>query len=453
MAAEARVAEARVAETGAGMALAGRRRAWGIADWRSWGQRSGPLLAGAVVMGLGVALRAGTFAYHGAARQSAFNHFAYGHLGGYSDIASLFFRSGIWHDWVPYVRFPFEYPVGTGLVAWLTGLPVATVGGYLALNAVVLVLCGLLTLWLLRRLPGANPWLLALSPALALYVVLNWDLLSIAALVGALVLFQRRRDGWGAAALAVATWTKFFPLVVLPVVLWARLLDAGDRRDGLRAAARLLVPFLLVTVAMNAPFALTTGGHGGLALRSGWLYFFRFSDSRGVDGSLWAVLSGGRMKAPAANAASAAVTIAGIVVILAAVLWRKARADAAAVGGRSATGSELLVPATLACMGWFFFAGKVYSPQYDLWVLALLAAAGAPVALGVAFAAADLGYFASAFTHLRLSPHDHWFLTHVLRPAEGIREAVLALAVLWALWVIVGRVRAPGGAVWRLPNR
>lgn len=446
-------AEARVAEAGAGIALAPRRRFSEIANWRSWGNRFGPLLAGAVVMGLGVALRAGTFAYHGAPRQSAFNRFAYGHLGGYSDIASLFFRSGIWHHWLPYARFPFEYPVGTGLVAWLTGLPVSTVGGYLALNAVVLGLCGLLTLWLMRRLPGANPWLLALSPALVLYVVLNWDLLSIVALVGALVLFQRRRDGWGAVALGVATWTKFFPLVVLPVVLWARLLDAGDRREGLRGAGRILVPFLAVTVVMNTPLALTTGAHGWPALRSGWLYFFRFSDSRGVDGSLWAVVSGGRMKAPAANAASAAVTIAGIVVILAAMLWRKVRADAVAVGGRSAIGSELLVPATLACLGWFFFAIKVYSPQYDLWVMALLAAAGAPLALAVAFAAADLGYFASAFTHLRLSPHDHWFLTHVLRPAEGIREAVLAVAVLWALWVIAGRVWTPPRAGWRLTNR
>lgn len=429
--------EARVAEADAGMALARRRRAWGIENWRSWGNRSGPLLAGAVVMGLGVALRAGTFGYHGPPIQSAFNRFAYQHIGGYSDVASLFFRSGIWHHWLPYVRFPFEYPVGTGLVAWLTGLPMGTVGAYLALNAVVLGLCGVLTLWLLRLLPRANPWFLALSPALALYVVLNWDLVSIAALVGALVLFERRRDSWGAVALAVATWTKFFPLVLLPVVLWARLLDAGDRRDGLRAVARIIWPFLAVSVVINAPFALTGGAHGGLALRSGWLYFFRFNDSRGVAGSLWAVISGGGMKSAEANTASAAATIGGIVVILAAMLWRKTRPERPPV-------SELLVPATLAALTWTFFAIKAYSPQYDLWVMALLAAAAAPLALAVAFAAADLGYFASAFTHLRMAPHDHWFLGHVLRPAEGIREAILALVVLWALWVIAGRpVRMP----------
>ncbi len=401
-----------------------------------------------MVMGLGVALRAGTFAYHGAPVQSTFNTFAYRHIGAYSDVASLFFRSGIWHHWLPYVRFPFEYPVGTGLVAWLTGLPFSTVGGYLALNAAVLCLCGLLTLWLVRRLPGANPWLLALSPALALYVVLNWDLVSIAALAAALVLFERRRDGWGAVALGVATWTKFFPLVVLPVVLWVRLLDAGDRREGLRSAARILVPFLTVTVVMNAPLALTGGAHGGLAVRSGWLYFFRFNDTRGVGGSLWALVSSGHMKAPAANAYSAAATIGGLVLILGAMLWRRARRPAF-----GATAADLLVPATLASLGWLFFAIKDYSPQYDLWVMALLAAAGAPLVLAVAFAAADLGYFASAFTHLRMAPHDHWFLTNVLRPAEGIREAVLLLAVLWALWVIAGRVWPPPGADWRLTNR
>ncbi len=398
-------------------------------------------------MGVGVALRAGTFGYHGAASQPAFNHFTYGHIGAYSDVASLYFRNHMWHDWLPYVHYPFEYPVGTGLVAWLTALPVSTVGGYLAVNAVVLGLCGLLTLSLLRRLPGANPWLLALSPALALYVVLNWDLVAIAALVAALVLFERRRDGWGAAALAVATSTKFFPLVMLAVVLWVRLLDSGDRREGIRALARIAGPFLAVTVMMNAPLALTSGVHGGLALRSGWLYFFRFNDTRGVGGSLWALITDGHMKAPAGNLYSAAATVGGIVVILAAVLWRKLKAHAVAGGARrmaapvGGLAAQLLVPATLACLGWFFLAIKAYSPQYDLWVMTLMAAAGAPIALAVAFAAADLGYFASAFTHLRLGPHDRWFLAHVLRPAEGIREAVLAAVVLWALWVITGRPR------------
>ncbi len=425
MATEARVAAARTA-------LPLRRRAWSITGWRSFGGRPGALFAGAVVMGLGVALRAATFAYRGPALQAAFNRFTYGHIGAYSDIASLFFRNRMWHHWLPYLHYPFEYPVGTGLIAWLTGLTSGGVGGYLALNAIVLGLCGLLTLWLLRRLPGANPWLLALSPTLALYVVLNWDLLSIAALVGALALFHRGRDGWGAVALGVATWTKFFPLVVLPVIVWVRLLDSGDARSGLRAAARIVVPFLAVTVVMNAPFALTTGTHGGLALRSGWLFFFRFNDSRGVGGSLWALISDGRMGAPTANADSAALTIAGVVVILAAMLWRKWRPQ-------RPVAAELIMPATLACLGWFFFAIKSYSPQYDLWVIVLLAAAGAPVALAVAFMAADLGYFASAFTHLRIGPHDPWFLTHVLRPAVAIREAVLLGVVLWALWVIAGR--------------
>jgi len=98
------------------------------------------------------------------------------------------------------------------------------------------------------------------------------------------------------------------PLVVLPVVLWARLLDSGDARGAIRAAARIVLPFLAVTVVMNAPLALTTGTRGGLALRSGWLFFFRFHDSRGVAGSLWALISDGHMGAPTANTDSAAVT-------------------------------------------------------------------------------------------------------------------------------------------------
>src|SRR5947209_12945545 len=173
---------------------------------------AGPLIAGAAVMAYGVWLHGWAFDYHGIANQTAFNHAAFAHMGGYSDIASLFFRYRMWLHRLPYVHYAFEYPVGTGLFVWLTSLAGSGLGTYLAVDAAVLGACGLLTIWLLRRFERANPWLLALSPALALYAALNWDLLSIASLVVALVLFDRRRDAWGSVALGVATWTKFFPI-------------------------------------------------------------------------------------------------------------------------------------------------------------------------------------------------------------------------------------------------
>ncbi len=393
----------------------------------------GPFIAGAAVMGCGVWLRGWTFDYHGIANQTAFNHAAFAHMGGYSDIASLFFRNRMWLHRLPYVHYPFEYPVGTGLFAWLTSLAGTGVATYLAVNAIVLGAFGLLTIWLLRRFEGANPWLLALSPALALYVVLNWDLLSIASLVMALVLFDRRRDGWGAVALGVATWTKFFPIIVLPIVLCVRLLEGRDWRERARAWAWILIPFAAVTVAFNAPFIYKHGARGGLVVSSSWFYFFHFNATRGAGGGLWNLFQLSGVSRSTLNDASGALTLAGVVVILGALVWAVRR---------GAKPSQLIRPALLGCVAWFFFASKTYSPQYGLWVMALLALTGAPVALAVAFAATDLAFFVTAFSLLRLTGRsDAWFVNNVYPPSIAAREAALFAVTTWAVWAIVSGLK------------
>ena len=102
--------------------------------WRAWG----PLVAGAAVMVAGLAIHWTAFAYHGPSAQRAFNNAAFAHLGAYSDIPSLFFRNHMWQHSLPYVHHQFEYPVITGLVAWLTSLPGGGVAGYMAVNAIAL---------------------------------------------------------------------------------------------------------------------------------------------------------------------------------------------------------------------------------------------------------------------------------------------------------------------------
>jgi uncharacterized membrane protein len=287
--------------------------------------------------------------------------------------------------------------------------------------------CGLLTIWLMRRLPDTNPWLLALAPALALYVVLNWDLLSIAALMVSLVLFHRGRDEWGAVALGVATWTKLFPLIALPVVLFVRLLDAADMRERVRATARLLIPFGVVTAVINGPFVLKHGVHGGLVVSSSWFEFFRFNTQRRGGGSLWALIDNGRLPVSTENLVSALLVVAGLAVIFGAIAWVRRR--------RGTPAHELVGPAMLASFGWFFFTIKLYSPQYDLWVMVLVALASAPIALAVAFAAADVGFFAVAFSQFRLN--SPWVEIHVTRPTIVIREAALLALVAWAVSAIV----------------
>ena len=64
-------------------------------------------------------------------------------------------------------------------------------------------LCLLASVALLRRLPGASPWWLAGTPAIAYFGALNWDLLPIALLLAAVLAAERDRPA-AAGALAGA---------------------------------------------------------------------------------------------------------------------------------------------------------------------------------------------------------------------------------------------------------
>ena len=90
-----------------------------------------------------------------------------------------------------------------------------------------------------------------------------------------------------------------------------------------------------------------------------------------------------------------AVLLAGGVALIMALMWYSRLREA----GKA---RDLLLPASLAAIGWFFLINKVYSPQYSLWLAVLLALLAAPPALAVAFAAVDVLYFASSFIILNM---------------------------------------------------
>ena len=207
------------------------------------------------------------------------------HVGAYSDISHLYFRDHLWPHPMPYFDYRFEYPVLTGLFVWLASFVHTSDAAYFLTSAVLLVALASASAWAIGRIDGSNPWLFAAAPALALYGTLNWDLLGICLLVLALLLLQRGRDGLGAAALALATWAKFFPIVVLPVILALRLADRSWH-----SAARIVGIFLAATLAVNLPFAITGGAQG--PIRANWSYFFTFTAHRPPRATIWQPLLG-----------------------------------------------------------------------------------------------------------------------------------------------------------------
>lgn len=347
-------------------------------------------------------------------------------IGLYSDILWLYDRDRLWLHPLPYINYALEYPVGIGGLSWvLSFAPGDHIGYYLATIA-LLVLAGLATIWLVQAMAGSNPWLLASTPALLLYTALNWDIVAIFFLVAALVALSRDRAGWGGVSLAVAAWTKFFPLIAVPVVIiwyW--------RGHRWRELWRFSAAFGTISFLLNGPFAIQYSA-GRWHLRDAWLYFFKFNQARVSEGSLWNALaqSGLRLSTNAINQASALLLLVGLAVVVLAI-WH---------AGNRVAPATLLALATLGLLSWWFAINKVYSPQYALWLFALLALCGAPVWLGVTFALADLVYFVAVLTVVAQQGWVGWMNAPLLHVPILAREVVMLVLAGWAVVQLI----APG---------
>ncbi len=334
----------------------------------------------------------------------------------YSDILALHEDRGATRHRLPYLEDKIEYPVLLGFGMWWPSVIAPKSPGYFALTFAALALCALGTLWLLCSLPGASPWIWAASPALLVYAGLNWDLFGILPLLLGVWLWARGRERWAAAVLSLAVWTKFFPLLVLGVLLLLAL------RKSIKVALQLFAIFCGVTLALNLPFALFA--------RDNWLEFFRYNRVREIEPSLYLLLGRDpRGFAPAANAISAAVTLAAATAI-AALELRTRRIDA------------MKAACALVCV--FFAVNKVYSPQYWLWVVALLALAAAPTILATSISCVAVADYVVSFSFLHLQSDRawaqvRWFGEAIFWPMVSLRYAALFACAAWAFSRVLPR--------------
>jgi Glycosyltransferase family 87 len=211
----------------------------------------------------------------------------------------------------------------------------------------------------------------AVSPLLVGPVFLNtYDLFPTLLTAGAVLALLHRRDRLTVILLALAVAAKIYPLVLLPLVL----VEVWER-GGREAVQRVLAWFAGVLVLVHVPFLVM--GAGGLRfsytqqLRRGLeveslaggvllvldrlgLHQLTLRDqalgSRDAVGSL----------ADALAALSSLVVIAAV--LLAAWLYLRGRRDTLAAAAASVTA--------------FLAFGKVLSPQYVVWLVPLVPAAG-----------------------------------------------------------------------------
>lgn len=329
----------------------------------------------------------------------------------YSDIVPLFHTERLDEGAVPYLEADNEYPVLTGLAMSLAGIPADGSGSFFVWNALMLSALGLVTAGALARVAGRRALYFAAAPTLLVYAFVNWDLLAVAAATLGTWAFLRRRDGLAGLALGVGAAAKLYPaLLVLPFAI-ARLRERrGDRAALLAGAAAG------TWAAVNLPFAILAPER--------WSLFFRFSAERPADwDSIWH-LTQRHVGWPGST--EAVNLVAGIAFVALAVgLWLAA--TRLRPGFPAWTFAFPLLVA-------FLLTGKVYSPQFSLWLLPWFALALPHLPVFLAFSAAEIAVFVTRFRWFaEMGGLDGGVPFWAFEAALVVRAAVLVWALV--LWV------------------
>ena len=390
----------------------------------------------------------------------------------YSDLPPLYTGRGLVElDW-PYsddpqvrARYPeaMEYPVGISYfaytAAWVTqkvtgaddvharsDQPVDQVAGseqvrkelrgFVIVNALGFAALAILSAWLLAGVNRRRPWdaaAFAVSPGLALTGIINWDMLAVFLVAGALYAWSRGRPVATGLFVGVGTATKLYPLFLLgPIaVICLRQRRYRDLVDTVLAAAASWF-------VLNAPAYLMG--------RSDWKRFWSFNSDRGPDlGSIWLVVqqwTEDPISSETVNHWSWAFF----------GLW----CVAVAVVGFLAPSTPRLAQLGFLVVAGFLLVNKVYSPQYVLWLLPLAALARPRWRDQLVWQASEVFYFAAVWWYLQgdLTPSSgdnqgdvvYWIAVIVRMLGELYLVTLVTRDVLYPRFDPAGAERAPGGS-------
>ena len=270
---------------------------------------------------------------------------------------------------LPYVDFGFEYPPLAALPIWLAGVPGLDDRTYAVSFGVLMALCLLAAQQLAARLAGGGragvtvAWLLVAAPVLiGASLRTHFDALPIAIAFGGLLAISKDRHALGFALLGIGTMTKLFPgLLALIALVWL----AGGR-GAWRAAWRGAAVLAAVVVAISLPLA-----------GAGYVDSFEFHLDRPVQiestaASVLFALGGSevtgtnrrpdRFKSNGLDGGHAELVEGLFTFVLVLALWAIAWLAARRAGARH------MVLCGFAALLAFVTLGKVFSPQYVIWL-------------------------------------------------------------------------------------
>jgi uncharacterized membrane protein len=289
----------------------------------------------------------------------------------YSDILPLWGTERLDLGAVPYRDQAVEYPVLTGGFLWMSAEIARaaaafegthdTIVVFGVVSVVLLALLGLATLWFTAGAAEPRPWdaaIFAASPLLIFHAFTNWDLLATTLTAAALWAWARRRPAAAGALIGLGAAAKLYPMLLL-LPIW--VLAVRTRRY--QPAAWCTVAAAFAWLAVNLPVAA--------GYYPGWKEFYVFSANRPAEAStFWQMahyltsvgLWGGNPSDWVPPGPAVAVVV---VMAVGLVGWLGMNAP---VKPRVAQLAFLVVAA-------FLLTTKVWSPQYSLWLVPLLALA------------------------------------------------------------------------------
>ncbi|MDT4902603.1 MAG: hypothetical protein QOH52_619 [Pseudonocardiales bacterium] len=372
----------------------------------------------------------------------------------YSDVVPLWSDERLDVGAVPYRDTAVEYPVLTGAFMWLTADLTRGVHAiesswselvvFGVLTALLLAVCGLVVTAATAQTARGRPWdaaIFALSPLLVFHAFSNWDLLAMAFASAALWAWARRHPVLAGALIGLGTAAKLYPLFLLVAIAILAL-----RTRKFADATWTVVTAGLVWLAINGPVAL--------AYHRGWWEFYKFSIDRPTERStFWAM---GRTLATASLADSdspywvppgIAVALALFGALLVVIFL-----------GLKAPVRPRLAQLAFLCVLAFLLTTKVWSPQYSLWLVPLIALARPRWRLTLIWQFSEIAVWMLTLTLLLgISVQAHgisygWLvLMLVIRDALLIGLAAMVVREMWHPWLDVVRVDGvddPGGGVF-----
>lgn len=286
----------------------------------------------------------------------------------YSDFPELFRSRGLGDGVFPFFTQGsfFEYPVIMGIIAGATAMLVPGTGvndarilGYFDVNATLIAVVWIITVIATARMSGRRPWdaaMVALAPGIILAGLVNWDMWAVGLLALGMLAFSRNQTVLAGVFIGLGTATKLYPLLILGAIL-VLAVRTGKLKPLLVTTAAAAGAWL----AVNLPIAAINP--------SGWRYFFEFSEDRPAGySSIWFAynLVAGRLHWVPLEAGF--INTAGTWLFLAACVLVTVLAITAPRRPRLAQLAFLIVAA-------FILTNKVYSPQFVLWLIPLLALA------------------------------------------------------------------------------